>query len=116
MSAAEIHDCNWDARPALMAVPSSDLFGDSSRSYSVICDRRSSRHVVAPGLEWSAARALSDRLDAEYRQRIEADGKRYSSWTADLHECQLESPNAASQLSPESEAAWIAEKVRKAKT
>jgi hypothetical protein len=53
--------------------------------------------VVATGLELSVAREMCDRLDREYRERIEAAGQYYSSWRADLHECQLESPNTQAQ-------------------
>ena len=82
--------------PPTPPVRSSDSFGDlthADRRYSVICDKQHSRHVVATGLEWSDAREMCDRLDREYRERIKSAGQYYSSWMADLHECQLESPN-----------------------
>lgn len=79
---------------------SSDWFGDISHPawrYSVICCKADhSRHVVATGLALTSARETAMRLDREYRERVEATGKHYSSWTADLHECQLESPNEKS--------------------
>jgi hypothetical protein len=62
-----------------------------SPKYSVICvkgDR--SESVVASGLEWGIARETAARLDQEFRQRIEAAGKHYSAWTADLHHCRRE--------------------------
>ena len=80
--------------PPKTTEPGDSLHRPGSGTYSVICDKGDhSRHVVATGLEWEAARAMADRLDREYRERVEATGKYYSTWGADLHECQLESPN-----------------------
>ena len=83
--------------PASPAVACSDGFGAldySSWRYSVIRERGDhTRQTVATGLTLTEARSLADRLDREYRERVEASGKYYSSWTADLHELQLESPN-----------------------
>lgn len=61
------------------------------RKYSVIkSGGDQSRAVVATGLEFEAAKALANLLDQEYRAKVEASGKHYSSWTADLHFCELE--------------------------
>lgn len=93
--------CELTAMPELAgeaAVQCSAGFDDPWRRYSVICDKADrSRHVVATGLRWSDAVALRDRLDREYQERIESAGQHYSSWRADLHECQLESPNTQTQ-------------------
>lgn len=67
----------------------------TSRRYSVICHSKpkpgvSKETVVATGLPLEQARATANRLDQAYRDGVEAAGKRYSAWTADLHCIQLE--------------------------
>jgi hypothetical protein len=63
-------------------------------TYSVVCAKADhSKTTVATGLSLIFARALCHTLDLEYRERIEASGKHYSSWTADLHHCELETNN-----------------------
>jgi hypothetical protein len=83
--------------PAAPPIRSTAGFGDIEHAdwrYSVKCCKKDrSETIVATGLSLADARGLAARLDAEYRRRIEATGQHYSSWTADLHECQLESPN-----------------------
>ncbi len=64
------------------------------RRYSVICSGRDHKErIEATGLDLVTARAISARLDREYRDAVEGAGRHYSSWTADLHFCQLESSN-----------------------
>jgi hypothetical protein len=41
--------------------------------------------VIATGLTYSEARAMAERLDREYTEKVIAEGGHYSSWTATLH-------------------------------
>jgi len=65
--------------------------------YSVICQHKKGyvEETVATGLSFAEAKALAIRLDQQVRERTEASGKHYSSWTADIHYVQREAEVAA---------------------
>ena len=59
--------------------------------YSVILSKKDhSEEVVATGLSYQEAKKLATDKEQEYRAAVEASGKHYSSWTADLYHCQKE--------------------------
>jgi len=60
--------------------------------YSVVrSDSKWNLTVVETGLEYPAAKQRCQELEAEYKNAVLASGKHYSTWTADLYHCQLES-------------------------
>ena len=76
--------------PCPMAVGFGDGLGCWSK-YSVIRSKQDhSEEVVATGLSYQAAKKLATDKEQEYRAAVEASGKHYSSWTADLYHCQKE--------------------------
>ena len=89
--------------PTLTTEPKATVLGDAplhaqahpERRYTVTRSKKDrSETVVAEHLPWEQARALADRLDAEYRAAVAKSGRFYSSWTADLHFCCLEKGGA----------------------